>query len=142
MFRVFLVWVLFGAAVGTPPSAAETLPVPDRVAIERVIRDQMAAFKRDDGPAAFAHAAPSIQRLFGSPDRFIAAVRSGYRPVYRPRSVEFRDLLSAEGVWLQAVLVVGPDGLPTLALYRMRRMDDGSWRIAGCTLHRLDGVAA
>jgi len=31
--------------------------------------------------------------------------------------------------------VIGPDGRGVIALYRMEEQPDGSWRIAGVTLH-------
>ena len=129
---MFLLLPLLPAAAQVPVDEA------DRVRIERVIRDQMTAFRSDDAAAAFAHAAPSIQTLFGTPETFLAMVRRGYAPVYRPRSVEFRELAEAEGALVQRVLVVGPDGVPEVALYVMERQPDGSWRIAGCFLARAD----
>ena len=54
-----LLVVSAGAATGQDrterPSAAA------QAAIVAVIRDQMAAFLRDDGTAAFAHASPTIR---------------------------------------------------------------------------------
>ena len=38
------------------------------------------------------------------------------------------------GVPAQRVLVVGPDGVPVIAVYPMQRMPDGSWLINGCFL--------
>ena len=39
-----------------------------------------------------------------------------------------------EGQPTQAVLLVGPDGVPVLALYPMQQQPDGSWKTAGCYL--------
>jgi uncharacterized protein DUF4864/tetratricopeptide repeat protein len=55
-------------------------------------------------------------------------------PVYRPRQVVFRDLTTLGGQPTQAVLLVGPDGVPVLALYPMQQQPDGSWKTAGCYL--------
>ena len=55
----------------------------------------------------------------------MAMARRGYPAVYRPRAVQFRDLLAAEGDRLtQRVLVIGPDGVPVVASYRMQRQPD------------------
>ena len=121
---------------GTVPGAA------DQARIEQVIRDQMSAFRRDDGAAAFAHASPTIQRKFGDPAAFMAMVRTGYAPVYRPRHVEFRDLVELRGAPAQQVLVIGPDGNPVMAVYSMERQPDGTWRISGCVLLPLAGDSA
>jgi hypothetical protein len=110
----------------------------DRLAIRAVITDQFAAFQRDDGAAAFAQATPSIQGLFQSPDVFMRMVREAYQPVYWPRQVEFREVVDFRGAPAQRVFLVGPDGVPVIALYPMERQPDGTWRINGCYLLRAD----
>lgn len=110
----------------------------DRTTIRTVIESQMAAFRRDDGAAAFAFASPSIQAMFGTPEKFLDMVRQGYAPVYRPRSVAFEDLIAGDaGQPVQLVRVVGPDGETTIAAYQMTRLPDGTWRINGCVLLRV-----
>ncbi len=106
----------------------------DRSSIRDVVESQLAAFQRDDGARAFSYASPSVRRQFGTPERFMHMVRTGYAPVYRPREVEFRDLVVAGDVPAQKVLLVGPDGVPVMAIYPMQRQADGSWKIDGCFL--------
>lgn len=106
----------------------------DRAAIEAVITEQMAAFGRDDGEAAFNFATPELRGMFGDAARFMTMVRQGYQPVYRPRSVAFGELTEQDGQTIQEVGVIGPDGVPRVAVYTMERQADGSWRIAGCRL--------
>ena len=103
-------------------------------AIAQVIRDQMAAFARDDAEAAFAFATPELRAMFGSAANFMSMVRQGYQPVYRPRSVTFGELAEQDGQTVQEVGIIGPDGVPRVALYTMQRQPDGAWRIAGCRL--------
>lgn len=125
------------SAAGSHPATAQMLPgEADQAAIRGVIADQLAAFQRDDGPAAFAFASPFIQQKFGTPEIFMEMVRTGYRPVYRPREVQFRELVMEGGRLYQKVFLIGPDGEPVLALYEMQRQPDGSWRINGCILTR------
>jgi hypothetical protein len=128
---VGLVWC--GAAVATPAGAPDPA---DAAAIRHVIEGQLDAFRADDGPQAFAYASPAIQSIFKDADTFMTMVRAGYQPVYRPREVEFRDLVPLEGRWTQRVLVVGPDGVPVVAQYFMEKQPDGSWRIDGCVFER------
>lgn len=123
------------AVVAGVPAAAQTGEA-DAPAIRRVIESQMAAFRRDDGPGAYAFASPTIQQKFGNADIFMEMVRTGYAAVYRPRAVEFRALRTENGRLLQDVFVIGPDGSPALAIYEMQRQPDGSWRINGCWLTR------
>jgi hypothetical protein len=129
-------------SAGIARADAPNVSDADRAAIRQVIEGQIAAFRRDDAPGAFAYAAPTIQHMFGTPDVFLNMVRTGYAAVYRPREVEFRALVEDESGPVQQVLVVGPDGVPVLALYAMQRQADGSWRINGCTLSKADDTAA
>lgn len=117
------------------PARAQFAPA-DRAAIEAVIAGQIDAFRRDDGPAAFAFAAPGIQATFGTPERFMGMVRGAYAPVYRPRQVEFAGIEPHDDDRVQAVELVGPDGDAQRALYTMQRGPDGKWRIAGCVIVR------
>ena len=126
--------VLLLLATGQARAEDATLPPADRDAIRATIQLQLDAFRRDDAPGAYAEAAPGIRTLFPTPEIFMNMVRRGYPPVFRPRSAEFTGLVMEDGQVVQQVEVVGPDGLPHLALYTMERMPDGSWRIAGCAL--------
>ncbi len=125
---------LLGALLALALPAQAQVSEPDRSAIRDVIERQIEAFRRDDGQAAFGYASPSIQGMFGSPDTFMDMVRQGYRPVYRPRTVEFREIVTLQGMVTQKVHVIGPDGRPVTAFYPMSRQADGSWRIEGCYL--------
>ena len=121
------------------PAAASSQAPPelaaaDRAAIRSVIERQLAAFQRDDAVAAFAYASPTIREIFRTPENFLRMVRRGYPPVYRPRQVEFRELVDVQGEPVQRVLLVGPDGVPMIALYVMQRQVDGAWKINGCYL--------
>ncbi len=120
------------------PAAAQTMPSTvgeaDRQAIRMVIEEQLGAFQRDDAQAAFAQATPNIQAIFQTPDRFMRMVRGGYQPVYRPRQVEFRDIIDIDGAPTQRVFIIGPDGVPVIALYPMEQQADGTWKIGGCYL--------
>ncbi|MFP6870941.1 MAG: DUF4864 domain-containing protein [Nitrospinota bacterium] len=137
--------VLFGGAMAmaAAPAGAQPgqAPVPagDRQAIRKVIRAQMDAFRRDDGAAAFSYASPSIRSQFQTPERFMEIVRRGYRPVYRPRSVKFLELIETGGQIFQKVWVLGPDGVPVNAYYVMERQPGGGWKIGGCILARPGG---
>lgn len=102
---------------------------------EDIIEGQISAFARDDGRAAFAFASPDIQQQFGTADRFMEMVRAAFQPVYRPRSYSFEEPIQIEGTPAQPVRIIDRDGRGVIALYRMQRQDDGSWRIAGVTLH-------
>jgi hypothetical protein len=113
---------------------AQSVSDADRAAIRHVIQAQVDAFLRDDGDAAFGLASPTIQGMFGSPEIFMDMVRQGYQPVYRPRTFDFREIVTLHGQPAQKVHVIGPDGRPVTAIYPMRQLPDGTWRIDGCFL--------
>jgi hypothetical protein len=114
--------------------SVDQLSNADRTAIRQAIEGQIAAFQADDAALAFSFATPSIQDRFGDASQFVAMVKRGYRPVYRPRQVEFSDLLDVRGKPAQRLVVVGPDNEVFNAYYLMERQPDGSWRINGCIL--------
>jgi hypothetical protein len=67
----------------------------DQSAIRAIIQDQIEAFRRDDPALALSYASPALQTMFESQERFMAMVKQGYQPVYRPRSYtmgEFKDI--------------------------------------------------
>ena len=145
MKRLFAVFLFALLAAPTPAlaQAPATVDPADAEAFREVISGQMAAFARDDGAAAFAFAAPTIQRLFATPENFMAMVRAGFQPVYRPQAVAFEAPIRVPApdgggeALAQPVRVTGPDGRPVLAMYHMERQPDGSWRIAGVVLRAL-----
>jgi hypothetical protein len=117
-----------------PKSAPPALEVSDLHAIRSLIEDQIAAFRRHDAEAAWRYVAPGLQERFVTPENFLEMVRTGYGPVYSPRSYHFGEIVPTPeglGQWLE---VVGPDGERVGALYLLERQPDGSWRSSGCLL--------
>ena len=140
-FRLLALFsVLFGLAGAAPVQSAQaqSLSSADRAAIRQVIQAQVDAFRRDDGPAAFGDASPMIQGMFGTAETFMDMVRQGYQPVYRPRAFDFREIVDMHGQPAQVVHVIGPDGRTVTAIYPMRQLPDGTWRIDGCFLQAPD----
>lgn len=132
MMRRVLIVLSLVLALAAPARAQQD--AADRAAIRSVIERQLEAFQRDDGEAAFGFASPMIRGMFGTADVFMEMVRQGYQPVYRPKTVEFGELIEFQGQPAQKVHLVAPDGRPVMALYVMTRLPDGSWRIDGCYL--------
>lgn len=137
-FRFLALLTLILGFAASAQAQQPAVSAADRAAIRDVIQGQVEAFRRDDGDAAFGYASPAIQGMFGEADVFMDMVRQGYRPVYRPRVFDFREIVEMHGEIAQKVHVVGPDGKPVTALYPMTRLPDGSWRINGCYLQAPD----
>jgi hypothetical protein len=102
-------------------------------AIKAVISDQLDALRRGDGPNAFAHATPALQRQFGDARGFMRMVREGYGALLEARYTEFLEGAVVDGVTIQPLRLVLPDNAVLVALYSMQR-DGATWRIAGCVL--------
>jgi hypothetical protein len=130
-----MVWALsLSFALSALADVVDGLTAGDRAAIRQTIESQIEAFRANDADLAFSFAAPTIQDHFGTSSRFIAMVKRGYRPVYRPREFEFSELFDVRGKPTQRLVVIGPDNDVFSAYYMMQRQDDGSWRISGCVL--------
>lgn len=137
---IFFLAMSFGFV---PTSGAANVTEAEARQVRSVVEAQLKALRADDGPAAFALAAPSIRGLFGSPDRFLAMVRSGYPVVYRPASVAYlkADKVSAVAI-VQGVHLTDGEGTLWLALYHLERQRDKTWRIAGCQVTPAQGRVA
>jgi hypothetical protein len=135
--RALFAAVFMICALGQTLAASES----DRSAIRGIIQDQIEAFKRDDAARAFSYAAPALQNMFGSQERFMAMVKEGYKPVYRPRSYtmgEFKD--TPDGTSL-SVQIQDLEGMDWVAIYTLEQQPDGTWRISGCFLAKAPGQA-
>lgn len=130
-----LLVLVFSGTVSPGVSSAQQGPTEtDRQAVIGVIQSQLDAFAVDDAAGAYQFASPTIQRIFPTPEIFMGMVRTGYLPIYRHQRADFLEFDIVNGALAQRVLLVGPDGVPVVALYFMQRQPDGSWRINGVSL--------
>jgi Domain of unknown function (DUF4864) len=142
IIAALLAALLLGGSAAQERALAQTAPNPDSRGIEATIRSQLEAFRDDDGPAAYAHAAPNVREIFPTPEAFMTMVKRAYQPVYRQRSHTFGRIEERSGVIVQAVEILGADGEYWTALYSLARQADGSWKITGCSLVKSEGGAA
>ena len=140
--RLFLLTLSIMAALASS-CWADVIAGRDRSEFERIISAQIDAFRADDGPGAYRHAAPLIRQYFPTPDIFMSMVKKGYPQVYRPQSFKFGDAgIDQTGNPTQHVTIVGPDGKTYDALYTMQLQPDGSWQINGCRILEISGLDA
>ena len=104
-----------------------------------VIEGQLAALAADDAKGAFGYAAPALREYFGTPENFIEMVRTSYPVVYRPASVAFLKPQWQGGELVQGVHMSDDHGVLWLALYRLQRQKNKSWRISACQLVQAEG---
>ena len=107
-----------------------------------MILAQFDAFTADDAKRAFSYATPKLREMFGTADRFIEVVRAAYPAVYRHETVAFLKPELAEGSLVQGVHLTDAEGVLWLALYRLERQRDKSWRISACQLVAAQGRIA
>lgn len=134
MTRIATLILAFALAFGLVSSAGAQVGDADRAAIQSIISGQIDAFRNDDGAAAYDFASPMIRTMFPTIDDFMAMVRNGYMPVYRPQSFTFGPLVDSPRGPVQRVFITGPDGASYVAEYVFQRQPDGSWKINGVTL--------
>ncbi|MDC1380133.1 DUF4864 domain-containing protein [Octadecabacter sp.] len=101
--------------------------------IEGVIADQLQAFNDRDSAAAWDHASPMIQGMFGTPENFARMVENGYPMVWDNSDVRFLDRDQLNNTTRQEVQIQGPDGLFYILDYQMIEMPEG-WHINGVSV--------
>lgn len=133
--RHFWLTCLLASIIATS-AAAQSTPVSatDMRSARAVVQAQLDAFAADDGPRAFSLATQNLRQMFGNADRFMAMVRAGYPVVYRPASVAFLVPEWLDRELIQGVHFTDEEGGLWLAIYRLQRQRDNSWRINGCEL--------
>lgn len=129
-----VIWLGVASAQPRSPAPPAAANQADASAMRAVVRDQIAAFQRDDAAGAWRHVAPALRERFGTAERFLEMVRTYYRPVYAPRAYSFGAVERIDAGWGQWLDVVGPDGRAIRALYLLEQMPDGAWRTTGCLL--------
>jgi hypothetical protein len=122
-----------------PPDlpAATGLTRADRAAMRVLIEAQIAAMRADDWPGAFALASPDLQAQYGTPAAFRDDVTAHYAPLPTVASAAFIDIVTFHGLPTYRVTLTDGEASMTTAYYLVRRLDDGSLRIAGCVLVRV-----
>ena len=116
-----------------------SIPSGEVAAVQAVIRQQLAAFKKNNARAAFALASPAVRAQLETPDRFLQMVRQQYAVVYRPARFDFGEPLVFQDQPAQQVLFHDAAGELHLAIYPMEKQPDGAWRINGCFMVPLAG---
>ena len=131
MRRVIAILVL-GLGLAGPALA-------DPGAIRTVIRDQIAAFGRDDVEQAFTYASPTIRGIFQTPERFGQMVQQGYPMVWRPGALTFLEIDRRAGRLFQPVMIRDQKGVLHILDYEMTEGEAG-WKIDAVHLREPAGA--
>jgi hypothetical protein len=105
---------------------------------QAVISGQIAALMQDDAEKAYSFASPGIRSLYPNKDRFLDMVRKTYEPVYHAGNYAFgrSKMIGGGEVVLQEVMISAREGKDWTAIYEMRLMDDGSYKVNGVRMIR------
>jgi hypothetical protein len=133
--------LLFAIGLFAVQARADDVSADQARAARALVQAQLDAFKADDAERAYSYAAPSIRAQFGDAAHFMAMVRGAYPAVYRPANIEFLPAQRAGDDLMQQVRLTDADGGYWLAIYRLERQPDKTWRIASCQLAELEGRA-
>ena len=134
LYSAIAIWLVLAGLGFIPASATAKISAADTRAVQRVVQAQLDAFAADNAELAFSLAAPSIREMFGDAGNFLQMVRTGYPVVYRPASVSFLQPEPDAKEVVQPVRLTDGQGHAWLAVYRVQRQKDKSWRIAGCVV--------
>ena len=102
--------------------------------IQKVIRLQIEAMRKDDWEEAFKYASLDIRRSFGNAKTFQNMVLAKYRIVYQPRLISFKQVKLIEGTPVQEVYMIDSTGKSAMAMYFMGQDKNREWRINGVQL--------
>lgn len=123
--------------LATGPALAQVTD-KDKQAFRHIVTEQIKTFRDDNAEKAFSYAVSALQERYGTPERFMKQIRTRYPAVFLPKQFTFGKVTDETGRPTQHVNVVGPHGIPWLALYGFEKQSDGGWRVAGVTLRPLD----
>lgn len=139
---IMMALAILAGNIAAPHAAAQTAQEPvsaeDRATFERVIGAQIEAFRAGNAADAFSFAAPGIQAKFGTPATFMQMVTTGYGALVDPQSFAFGTVTDELGYPTQVATIIDRQGAAWTALYAFERQADGTWRISGCVLRRLN----
>lgn len=100
---------------------------------QSVISDQIKALMMDDAEKAYSYASPDIRMMYPDKNAFLTMVQKNYEAVYHAGNYAFgrSKLIGGGEMVFQEVMITGPDGKDWTAIYEMRLMDDGSYKVNG-----------
>ena len=136
--RIFFATLFFTFLIFQSQAISSDLSDFDEEAIKRTVKSQLQAFAEDDFDQAFKYAAPSIKKIFSSPNNFKLMVINQYPAVYRPKKITFGDITTYRNSPALNVFLVDPDGNFVTATYMMEKQKNNDWLIAGCILSMSD----
>ncbi len=132
--RLRLACLVLCLLVSGPVAGADD-PVRDAQA---VINGQINAFYAEDAETAYSFASPGIRSIYRTSAQFLKMVREKYPALYKSGNYAFgrSKLVGGGELVLQEVLISADHGKDWTAIYEMRLMDDGLYKVNGVRMTR------
>lgn len=144
-------WLL--GPVGTGQAATEAVPTPAPSAgkphdaaeavkkeLTGIVEAQLAAFRANQYPKAFAFASTDLQSIF-SPDEFEQMVKKTYPVIAHSASAEYGSVFDTGTEAVVNVRVQDADKKSVQYQYLFKK-EDGGWKIGGVTEVKTAGLSA
>jgi hypothetical protein len=122
-------------------SLSATLTSAEKREIETAVRFQLLALARLDAKRAFDRLAPSTQRYFEKPERYLATLATSVAPILQMRHFTFLGSERATDRTVQQVLIADENGSEWLAEFEVVREHD-DWRVKSCVVEPAPGQQA
>jgi hypothetical protein len=123
-------------------AAPRSFSTRDKREIEEAVRTQIRAYVTRDAEEAFARLAPSTQRFFGEPDKFLRSIAQEVPAMLDTRRFAFLGVEQSGSRTVQQVLITDSTGQEWLAEFQLEQQTGGDWRIKGCVVQSAPGQQA
>ena len=133
----FLILLLILFAVARPVGAVTTQPSAD---IQTVIEAQLNAFSLGDAEAAFNAVSTEVKTIYKTANSFMNMVLNNYTPLFFAKKWRFDHLFLASEGSVQVLYVNDPMGNDWVALYKMVKGRNGTWKIDNVNMALIEGV--
>jgi hypothetical protein len=110
--------------------------------IEDAVRTQIRAYVTRDAEEAFARLAPSTQRFFGKPDKFLRSIAQEVPTMLDVRRFAFLGVEQVGDRIVQQVLITDSTEHEWLAEFQLEQREGDDWRVKGCILQATPGQQA
>jgi hypothetical protein len=122
--------------------APDGVSARERRSIEEAVRTQIRAYVARDAMQAFTKLAPSTQRFFGEPDKFLRSIAQEIPAMLDTRRLAFLGMEQVGERIVEQVLITDSMGQEWLAEFELEQLNDGDWRIKGCVVQSTPGQQA
>ena len=108
--------------------------------IRTVIEAQLNAFSLGDAEAAFNAVSLEVKKNYKTANSFMSMVLNNYTPLFFAKKWRFDQLISEDEGSVQVLYVNDPMGNDWVALYKMVKGQNGTWKIDNVNMALIKGL--